>query len=430
MTAPPLKIGVAGLGTVGAATVRLLQTHPDLMAKRCGRMLEVVAVSARDRTRDRDIDLSACRWFEDAVDLAASPDVDVVVELIGGSEGVAREVCETALKAGKHLVTANKALLAHHGAALARLAERDGQNLGYEAAVAGGIPIIKGLREGLAGNEIHEVHGILNGTCNYILTKMQETGAAFETVLAEAQALGYAEADPAFDVDGIDAAHKIALLAAVAFGCRVRFAPENVEGIRKVSADDIRFAGELGYRIKLLGIARLQNGILEQRVHPCLIPLDAPLANVHDAFNAVVAEGSFVDRVVMIGRGAGAGPTASAVVADLADIACARHTPVLGLPVAHLADLAPAPLAARRGAYYLRLRVRDEVGVLASIATALRDESVSIEQFLQHRRNPGELVPVVLTTHVTEEAAMMRGLETIRALDSVHEDCLIRIEAF
>ncbi len=426
----PLRVAVAGLGTVGAGTVRLLQAEAALLARRCGRPIALAAVAARDRTRDRGVALAGVPWFDDAVAMATEADAEVIVELIGGAEGVARRVCESALAAGRHVVTANKALIAHHGTALAESAETRGVTLGFEAAVTGGIPVIKGLREGLAANRVSEVHGILNGTCNYILTKMRLTGRDFDEVLSEAQALGYAEADPSFDVDGIDAAHKLAILAAVAFGCPVRFAPANVEGIRHITADDIAFAEDLGYRVKLLGIARLGDQLIEQRVHPCLVPIDSPVAAVEDVFNAVIAEGDFVDRVTLVGRGAGAGPTASAVVADIVDIAVGRRTPTFGVPADALDSRALAPLSARVGCYYLRLMVRDEVGVLAQIARALAAESVSIEQFIQRRRDPGGLVPVVLTTHATGEEQMMRGLATLRTLDCVNDHCLIRIESF
>jgi homoserine dehydrogenase len=426
-----LRVAVAGLGTVGGGTVRLLQAQRELIGQRCGREIVVTAVSALERPRDRGFDVSAARWYEDAVTMAREAEADVVVELIGGSGGVAKAVCETALGRGCHVVTANKALIAHHGTALARLAETGGLSLGFEAAVAGGIPVIKALREGLAGNAIREIHGILNGTCNYILTKMRATGRSFADVLAEAQALGYAEADPSFDIDGIDAAHKLAILAAVAFGCPVRFVPENVEGIRQISAEDFKFAESLGYRIKLLGITRRDGALLEQRVHPCLVPISAPIASVDDVFNAVVIEGDFVDRVMLQGRGAGAGPTASAVVADLIDIACGRTTRTFVVPADRLDPIEPAPLSARRGAYYLRLMVRDEVGVLASIAGALSDAGVSIAKFFQDERDPGEKVPVVMTTHETDEAAMMRALDKIKALGTVLEPPrMIRIERF
>lgn len=424
-----IRIGVAGLGTVGAGVLRLLERQASLLGERCGHRLVVTAVSARDRGRDRGVDLSALRWYDDPSALAADPEVDVVCELIGGSDGIARTVVETALAHGKHVVTANKALVAHHGSALARAAEERGVTLAYEAAVAGGIPAIKGLREGLAGNRIREVHGILNGTCNYILTEMRETGREFGDVLAEAQQLGYAEADPGFDIDGVDAAHKLAILTAVAFGCEVDFTSVHVEGIRHVSALDIDYARELGYRIKLLGIARRSEGGIEQRVHPCMVPADSPIAAVDGVYNAVVADGDFSGRVVLVGRGAGAGPTASAVVSDLVDIAGGRHTPTFGIPAGRLERPAPAPLSERRGAYYLRLMVVDRPGVIADVAALLRDGNVSMEAFLQRGRDPGEAVPVVLTTHETAEAGMMRALDAISCLDAVLEPPrVIRIE--
>ncbi|HLJ64946.1 MAG TPA: homoserine dehydrogenase, partial [Stellaceae bacterium] len=307
MTAP-LKIAIAGLGTVGGGTLRLLQRNALLLERRGGRRLIVVAVSARDRRRDRGADLRAVRWYEDPVAMASDPDIDVVVELIGGADGVAREVVETALAHGRHVVSANKALLAHHGTWLARLAEAHAVSLAFEAAVAGGIPILKALREGLAANEVTRLYGILNGTCNYILTEMRESGREFAEVLAEAQRLGYAESDPSFDIDGVDAAHKLALLAAVGFGIPVNFPGVHVEGIRHVSALDIEFASELGYHIKLLGLARRTENGLEQRVHPCMVPRSTPIAHVEGVFNAVVVEGDFAGRVMLEGRGAGAEP--------------------------------------------------------------------------------------------------------------------------
>src|SRR5471030_414671 len=282
----PLRIGIAGLGTVGAGVVKLLAEHGRLLALRGGRPLKLVAVSARSKSKKRDIDLGKARWEKDAMALATARDIDVVVELIGGSGGIARRLVETALRAGKHVVTANKALLALHGAELAALAEKRGGILAFEAAVAGGIPIIKAIREGLVGNRVSRLYGILNGTCNYILTTMRETGRDFDEVLAEAQAAGYAEADPSFDVDGIDAAHKLAVLTGAAFGAKVNFAGIHVEGIRRVTAMDIQFAEELGYRIKLLGLARETKHGIEQRVHPCMVPLDAPIAHIEGVFNA------------------------------------------------------------------------------------------------------------------------------------------------
>lgn len=426
-----LRIGVAGLGTVGGGVLKLVSANADLLSKRTGRPIQVVAVSARDRSRDRGVDLSNVRWYENAADLAVDPDVDVFVELIGGSDGIARQAVEAALAAGKHVVTANKALLAHHGAALAKAAESAGLTLAFEAAVAGGIPAIKGLREGLAANNIREVHGILNGTCNYILTEMRTTGRDFADVLADAQRLGYAEADPSFDVDGVDAAHKLAVLTAVAFGAHVDFKSVHIEGIRHVSALDINYAQELGYRIRLLGIARRTPDGIEQRVHPCMVPITSPCGATDGVFNAVVADGDFVDKVVLVGRGAGAGPTASAVVADLVDIARGRSTPTFGVPAGELEPAKAAPLSRRRGRYYVRLMVVDRPGVIAEIAATLRDQNVSMEAFLQRGRAPGEAVPVVWTTHDTDEAAMQQALATIASLDSVLEPPrMIRIEDF
>ncbi|MGO8918735.1 MAG: homoserine dehydrogenase [Stellaceae bacterium] len=426
---PPLRIAIAGLGTVGAGTVKLLQQNAELLAARAGRRLVVTAVAARDRGRERGIDLPGVRWLTDATALAQAPDIDVVVELIGGSDGIAREVVAGAIAAGKHVVTANKALIAHHGTALARAAEARGVALLFEAAVAGGIPILKALREGLAANNVARIYGILNGTCNYILTAMRETGSDFAEVLKEAQQLGYAEADPSFDIDGVDAAHKLAVLAAVAFGSAVDFAGVHVEGIRHVSALDIDFAAELGYRIKLLGLARLTRDGLEQRVHACMVPRSTPIAHVDGVFNAVVVEGDFVGRVMLEGRGAGAQPTASAVVGDILDIALGRWSSSFTVPASALEARPSSPMARHVGAYYVRLMVVDRPGVIADIAAALRDEQVSMEQMIQRGRKPGEAVPVVLTTHETEEAAMRRAIARIDKLGSVLEPTrMIRVE--
>ncbi len=424
-----LRIAVAGLGTVGGGVVELLRKNREVLALRAGRPLELVAVSARDPHRDRGLDLGGVRFETDPLALATAPDVDVVCELVGGSDGVALGLARRTLDSGRHLVTANKAMLAHHGADLARLAESRGVALGFEAAVAGGIPIVAALREGLAGNRIGRVYGILNGTCNYILTQMRLTGRSFEDVLAEAQALGYAEADPSLDVDGVDAAHKLALLAALAFGGVPRFDAVHVEGIRHIAPIDIAFAAELGYRIKLLGVARTTPAGLEQRVHPCMVPEDAPIAAVEGVFNGVVAEGDFVGTAVFEGRGAGRGPTASAVVADLVDIARGKRLPVFGVPAERLAPHPIAPMAAHEGRYYIRLLVVDRPGVLAEIATVLRDHHISIESLIQRARDPGRGVPIVLTSHETTEAAMRGALAEIERLPSVLEaPRMIRIE--
>jgi len=425
----PLKIGIAGLGTVGSGTLTLLARNAEVIQHRAGRRLEVAAVSTRDRHRTRGVDYSAARWYANAVELAADPAIDVVVELIGGGGGVARQVVETALENGKHVVTANKALMAHHGTELAKRAEARGVALGFEASVAGGIPILKVLREGLAGNRIRKIYGILNGTCNYILTSMRDDKREFAAALADAQRQGFAEADPGFDIDGVDTAHKLALLASVAFGGAVDLAGVHIQGIREISALDIEYATELGYAIKLLGVARPTEHGLEQRVHPCMVPLAAPIAHVDGVFNAIVVEGDGVGRLMLEGRGAGSEPTASAVVADLIDIAAGRWSASFAIPAGLLRPARSAPMARHRGAYYVRLMVLDRPGVIADVAAALRDEQVSMEQMLQRGRKPGEAVPVVITTHETEEAAMRRAADRIGTLQTVIEPPrLIRIE--
>ncbi len=420
MTAP-LTVAVAGLGTVGTGVVAVLRQQAELLARRAGRPLALTAVSARDRGRNRGVDLSGVRWFDDPVVLAAEAEADVVVELIGGVDGVARAVCETALDHGRSVVTANKALLAVHGASLLRKAEARGGTLGFEAAVAGGIPIVKGLREGLAGNRIDAVFGILNGTCNLILTEMRRSGRELAAVLAEAQAEGYAEADPSVDIDGIDAAHKLAILAGLAFNATIRFDQVHIEGIRHVSALDIAYADELGFRIKLLGLATLTPAGLELRVEPCMVPGDSPIASVEGVFNAVVARGDVVGQVMLVGRGAGRGPTASAVVADLVDIARGVQVPAFGVPASDLAALPTVPVERRRGAYFIRLTVVDRPGVIADMTAEMRDEAISVESLIQRGRNPGDAVAVVIITHETSEAAMERCLERIGSLDAVLE---------
>ncbi|WP_395495173.1 homoserine dehydrogenase [Acetobacter sp. KSO5] len=428
----PLRLGLAGLGTVGAGVIRLLNTNADLVTARAGRPLKVTAVSARDRTRDRGVDLSGMRWYDNATDLVADPDVDVVVELIGGSEGTARAVVEAALAAGKPVVTANKALLAIHGPALARLSAEKSAPLLFEAAVAGGIPAIKMVREGLAADRLLRIGGILNGTCNYILTVMRETGKDFGTVLADAQQLGYAEADPSTDIDGLDAAHKLTILAGLAFGQPVAFESLHVEGIRRIGALDLTFARTLGYRIKLLGMARMGDAGLEARVTPCLVPENAPIAQVDGVFNAVVAEGAFAGRLMIEGRGAGAGPTASAVAADLIDIARGHTIPVWGVQATDTPPLQANPVSAGTGAFYLRLLVEDRPGVIADITAVLRDCGVSLRSMLQHtpeQNDADPYVPLVLVTHQTSEAAMQDAVARIDGLDVVTDTpVMIRIE--
>ena len=426
----PIRVGIAGLGTVGMGTLELLTRNASLIQKRCGRALQVTAVSARDAKKDRGVDLSAYRFHADPVALASDPEVDIVVEVMGGSEGAAKELCEAALKNGKPVVTANKALIAHHGYALAKLAEEKKVALAFEAAVAGGIPIIHALRTGLAANRILRLEGILNGTCNYILTRMRDEGKDFGEVLADAQALGYAEADPSFDVDGVDAAHKLAILASIAYGTPVNFSAVHVEGIRSISASDMRYAAEMGYVIKLLGIAaRTERGI-EQRVHPCLVAKDMPIAKVDGVFNAVVMHGDAVGTMVFEGRGAGAGPTASAVVSDLIDLARGGGFTPFTLPTSDLAALPATPMNDVQNCFYIRLGVVDKPGVLASVTSIFRDHAISMRSFVQHSRQPGEIVELALTTHEAKESAMEAALKQIAALEAVvAEPQRIRIES-
>jgi homoserine dehydrogenase len=414
-----LRIGLAGLGTVGGGVVALLDANAELIARRAGRGIVVTAVSARDRSRARGIDLDRFAWVDDATTLAARDDVDVVVELIGGSDGPALTLARATLGAGKALVTANKAMLAHHGLELAELAEVSGAALQYEAAVAGGIPVIKGLREGAAANAVARVYGVLNGTCNYILTRMEAEGLSFDAVLADAQRLGFAEADPSFDIDGIDAAHKLSILAALAFACRIDFAGVAAEGIRAVDSADIAHAATLGYRIKLVGLASTAGGALFQRVHPCLVPLAHPLAHVDGALNAVAVEGDFAGRLFFSGPGAGAGPTASAVVADVIDIARGIAGAPFGMPVAALAVLAAADQAAHAGRFYLRLTVADRPGVLAALTAALRDSDVSIESLIQRGHTPTGGVFVVMVTHHAVERQVRAALDRMVASDDL-----------
>ncbi len=416
---PPLRIALAGLGTVGGGVVELLDANADLIARRAGRAIEVVAVSARDRTRERGFDIARFGWEDDAAALAAREDVDVVVELIGGSDGPALVLAQRSLAGGKAFVTANKAMIAHHGLDLARAAEESGTPMKYEAAVAGGIPVIKGLREGAAANRIAQVYGILNGTCNYILTRMEAEGSDFGAVLGDAQALGFAEADPAFDVDGIDAAHKLSILASLAFGTRIDFAGVALGGIRDVLAADIAQARALGFCVRLVGLAEDDAHGLYQRVHPCLVPLSHPLAHVQGAMNAVVAEGNYVGRLFFEGRGAGAGPTASAVVADLIDIARGDVGPAFAMPVADLTEAMRADPGARRGRSYLRFSVADKPGVLAEMTAAMRDSGVSIESMIQRGTAPDGGALVVMTTHEGPVASVEAALDRLRLSPSL-----------
>ncbi len=425
----PLRIGIAGLGTVGAGTLRILQQNAALIAARAGRSISVVAVSMRDPKKQRDVQLDGIRIESDAAAIAQADDVDVVVEAIGGSEGIAHHVVGTALVGCKHVVTANKALIAQHGLTLAALAEANGAVLAFEAAVAGGIPIIGAMRAGLAGNRIHRVAGILNGTCNYILTTMAREKRDFADVLAEAQKLGYAEADPSFDVDGIDAAHKVAILASLAFGTAPDFGAIHIEGIRRISLADIDYAASFGYRIKLLGIATMEEGRLLQRVNPCLVPVSSPLAVIDGSFNAVQVEGDAVGRVVFEGRGAGGGPTGSAIVADLIAIARGDTYPAFTVRSSALQTLAAAPLDAHKGCYYLRLSLKDEPGVLAEFTRAFGEEGVSVHSITQRAIAADASAQVIVITHETTEAAIARAAKRIAGLPvSVVAPVVLRIE--
>ena len=413
----PLSLGIAGLGTVGGGVLDLLAKHAGVIAVRAGRPVEVIAVSARDRLRKRGHDISGAEWFDDPVKLARSPAIDVFVELMGGEGDPAKAAVEAALTSAKHVVTANKALLAHHGAELARLAEARGVALNFEAAVAGAIPIVKTLREGLAGNRVTKLFGILNGTCNYILTKMANEGRSFSDVLKEAQGLGYAEADPSFDVGGFDTAHKLAVLASLAFGMEVNLAGIDIEGIEEITLDDIRNAGEMGYKIKLLGVAVAHEEGLEQRVHATLVPKGSPVADTDGVFNAVVVKGDFAGDLMLEGRGAGAHPTASAVVSDIVDIARGNVRPAFGLPARSLQPYRAAPNKAHEGGYYVALELHDRPGAVAAVARILADENISIESIVQRgvqtKDAPRATAPFILITHDTLDTAMRAALARI-----------------
>ncbi|MCV0396772.1 MAG: homoserine dehydrogenase [Rhizobiaceae bacterium] len=412
-----LRVGIAGLGTVGASVARLLEQTGAELTRQCGRPIAVAAVSARDRSRDRGVDLSAAQWFDDPVDLAKSAYIDVFVELVGGEEGAARASVRAALEAGRHVVTANKALLARHGLELAAIAEKKGVLLNYEAAVAGGIPVIKTMREALAGNTIERVFGILNGTCNYILTRMEAEGISFEDCLANAQRLGYAEADPTFDIEGNDTAHKLSILTSLAFGTRI--APDDIylEGISNITQADIRAAGELGYRIKLLGVAQRTESGIEQRVHPTMVPTASVIAQVHGVTNAVAIETDILGELLMSGPGAGGNATASAVIGDIADIAKSRpgfqHGPVFGRPARELKPYKRARMRSHAGGYFIRLTVRDQAGVFAAIARRMADNHISLESIVQRAANAESEKTVILVTHETTEAAVRKAVEGI-----------------
>ncbi|MBZ9843559.1 homoserine dehydrogenase [Mesorhizobium sp. CA5] len=417
--AEALRVGIAGLGTVGASVARVLRDKAAELTRQCGRDIVVTAVSARDPKRDRGIDLSVAKWFDDPVKLAEKADIDVFVELIGGDEGPARLSVKAALEAGRHVVTANKALLAKHGVALAEIAEKKGVLLNYEAAVAGGIPVIKTMREAMAGNAVTRVFGILNGTCNYILTRMEAEGISFDVCLKDAQRLGYAEADPTFDIEGHDTAHKLSILTSLAFGTKIAAGDIYMEGISNITQADIRAAADLGYRIKLLGVAQRTDSGIEQRVHPTMVPTASVIAQVHGVTNAVAIETDILGELLLSGPGAGGNATASAVVGDIADIAKSRpgfqHGPVFGWPAKELKPYKKAQMRSHAGGYFIRLTVHDRTGVFAAIAKRMADNDISLESIVQQAAGAETQAQktVILVTHETMEAAVRKAVEGI-----------------
>jgi homoserine dehydrogenase len=412
-----IRLGIAGLGTVGTGVLDILKAHEKMIDLRAGQAVRVTGVSARSRSKDRGHDLSSMEWHDDPLALAKSKNIDVFVELVGGDSGPAKAAVEAALDAGKHVVTANKALLAKHGVALAKKAEAAHLALNYEAAVAGGIPVIKTLREGLVGNMPRKIFGILNGTCNYILTKMADEGRSFADVLKEAQQLGYAEADPTFDVGGFDTSHKLSLLAALAFNTEVNVDGIAIEGIEAITLDDIRNASEMGYKIKLLGVAVRHEAGIEQRVHPTLVPKGSPVADTDGVFNAVVVKGDFVGDLFLEGRGAGAHPTASAVVADIVDVARGNLRPTFGIPVGKLKPFKAPPQKAHEGGFYVALQLHDKPGAVAAVAKILADEKISIESIVQRGKSasdaPRATAQFILITHDTLETAIRKAIAKI-----------------
>ncbi|MEO1139977.1 MAG: homoserine dehydrogenase [Pseudomonadota bacterium] len=413
----PLRLGIAGLGTVGTGVVKIIRQKSNLLAARAGRPVEITAICARSRNKDRGVTLTGYAWEDDPVALAKRDDVDVFVEVMGGSDGPAKAATEAALAAGKDVVTANKALLALHGQTLAEQAEAAGRVLRFEAAVAGGIPVIKALTEGLAANDITRVMGVMNGTCNYILTRMQSAGLPYDEVFEEANQLGYLEADPTLDVGGIDAGHKLALLASIAFGTQVDFGGVQLEGIQSLTIEDITQAADMGYRIKLLGVARMTGRGLEQRMSPCLVPANSPLGQLEGGTNMVVLEGDAVEQIVLRGPGAGEGPTASAVMGDVMDIARGIRVPTFGMPANELSKAAPAS-AATPVPYYLRMALQDKPGALAKVATVLGNAGVSIDRMRQYRHDDAT-APVLIVTHKTAPSDLADALAEIAKIDVV-----------
>lgn len=426
-----LKIGIAGLGTVGAGVFKILSRKSGLLAKRAGRKIIVSAVSSRDRKKNRDIDLNGVRWMERAENLASDNEIDVVVELIGGAEGMAYELCRSALENKKHVVTANKALIAERGMEFAELAEKNSVALMFEASVAGGIPIIKALKESLSSNEVNRVSGILNGTSNYILSAMDKQKRDFDDVLKEAQKLGYAESDPSFDISGTDAAHKLAILSCLAHGGKIDFSTVYIEGIEGISQDDIAYAREFGYVIRPLAISRATENGVEQRVHPCLVPEKSAIGGVEGVTGAVLVECDELGPAFFSGAGAGQGPTASAVVSDIVDIAANRAGLPFGISVKKLEKKKFADINHHSGAYYIRLNVKDELGVLASITSSMGKEKIGVESVLQRANEKQGTAQIALITHETGEDSMQKALKNIGKMEYVVEKPhMIRIETF
>lgn len=435
-----LRIGIAGLGTVGSALYRAISSRHNMLTEICGREIRIVAVCARDKSRDRGIDLTGVTWFDDPLELARSGEIDVFVELLGGEGDPAHGAVAAALARGVHVVTANKALLARHGVELAGLAEEQGVLLNFEAGVAGGIPVIKALRESLTGNSISRIYGILNGTCNYILTRMQHENMGFAECLAEAQRLGYAEADPGFDIEGNDTAHKLAILTSLAFGTQIAADEVYIEGITNISIEDIRAADDLGYRIKLLGVAQRTATGIEQRVHPTMVPTESIIAQVDGVTNALTIEADILGELTLSGPGAGGDATASAVLGDIADIAKSRpghqHGPALGRPAKRLEPYRRARMRSHEGGYFISLKVEDRAGVFASIATRMAENEISLESIVQRPKPIGagnEMVAngktIILVTHATTEASVRAAVEAIRTEGYLtREPQVIRIE--
>ncbi|MDP2294091.1 MAG: homoserine dehydrogenase [Pseudolabrys sp.] len=416
----PLRVGVAGIGTVGAALIAQVAAQRAQLTARCGRPIEIVAVCARSKAKNRGVDLKKMKWFADPVELAGDPNIDVFVELMGGSGDPAKTAVEFALASGKSVVTANKALLAKHGVKLAQLAEKSCVALNYEAAVGAAIPIIKTLREGLAGNSVDRIYGILNGTCNYILTRMEQEKLSFADCLKQAQQLGYAEADPAFDIEGHDTAQKLSLLASLAFGTKVDQSAIYVEGITSIDAADLAAADELGYRVKLLGVAVKTPQGIEQRVHPTMVRKDSAIAQVMGVTNAVTIDADGINPITLIGPGAGGAATASAVLSDIADVARGQTAPPFGRPSALLTSVRKAPMQRHEGGYYIRLMARDKPGTAASIATRLAEQEISLESIVQRHPKDGPStdtakgsVPVILITYATSEDGVRKALAAV-----------------